>query len=115
MSTFTFFRIVNFFSIFILLPFKINKSVCVLGNESIGIEISSKSILDIHLLFVDTSQSNNSHIIMGTLFKPLDYSVVIGQPHNIPDKAIEKVPSFYGNDAITAKSRLLAFTQCYNK
>ena len=52
---------------------------------------------------------------MGTLFKPLDYSAVIGQPHNIPDKAIEKVPSFYGNDAITAKSHLLAFSQCYNK
>ena len=52
---------------------------------------------------------------MGTLLKPLDYSVVIGQPHNIPDKAIEKVPSFHGNDAITGKSHLLAFTQSYNK
>ena len=46
---------------------------------------------------------------MGTLFKPMDYSVVIGQPHNIPDKAIEKVSSFYGNDAITAKFHLLTF------
>ena len=52
---------------------------------------------------------------MGTLFKPLDYSVVIGQPHNIPDKAIEKIPSFHGNDVVTAKSHLLGFTQCYNK
>ena len=48
---------------------------------------------------------------MGTLFKPLDYSTVFGQPHNIPDKDIEKVPSFHGNDAITAKSHLLDFTQ----
>ena len=52
---------------------------------------------------------------MGTLFKPLDYSAVIGKPHNIPDKSIEKVPSFHGNDVITAKSHLLSFTQCYNK
>ena len=52
---------------------------------------------------------------MGTLLKPLDYFAVIGQPHNIVDKAIENVPYFYGNDAIAAKSHLLAFTQCYNK
>ena len=52
---------------------------------------------------------------MGTLFKPLDYSVVIGQPHNIPNKAIEMVPYVHGNDVINAKSHLLAFTQCYNK
>ena len=52
---------------------------------------------------------------MGTLFKPLDYAAIIGQPHNIPDKSIEKVPSFCGNDVITAKSHLLDFTQCYNK
>ena len=52
---------------------------------------------------------------MGTLLKPLYYSVVIGKPYNIPDKAIEKVPSYYGNNAITAKSHLLAFSQCYNE
>ena len=52
---------------------------------------------------------------MSTLFKPLDYFAIIGQPHNIPDKAIEKVPSFYGNNVISTKSHLLAFTQCYNK
>ena len=81
-----------------------------LASRKILDDLSSKSILDIHLLFVDTSQSNNSHSTMGTLFKPLDFFAVIGQPHNIPNKAIEKVPSFYGNDAITVKSHLLAFT-----
>ena len=86
-----------------------------LASHKILEDLSSESILDIHLLFVDISQSNNSHSTMGTLLKPLDYSVIIGEPHNILDKAIEKVPSFYGNDAITAKSHLLAFSQCYNK
>ena len=47
---------------------------------------------------------------MGTLLKPLDYSAVI-----VPDKSIQKDPSFYGNNAIIAKSHLLACTQCYNK
>ena len=41
-------------------------------------DLSSETILDIHLLFVDKSQSNNSHSTMGTLLKPLDYFVVIG-------------------------------------
>ena len=80
-----------------------------LASRKILDDLSSESILDIHLLFVDTSQSNNSHSTMGTLFKPLDYSAVIGQPHNIPDKSIEKVPSFYGSVAIIANFHLLAF------
>ena len=43
---------------------------------------------------------------MGDLFKPLDFTAIAGYPHQIPDKSIEKVPSFHGNDAITAKSHL---------
>ena len=52
---------------------------------------------------------------MGDLFKPLNFTDIVGYPHQIPDKAIEKVPYFHGNDAITAKSHLLFFTQCYAK
>ena len=52
---------------------------------------------------------------MGDLFKPLDFTTIAGYPHQIPDKATEKVPSFHGNDAITAKSHLLFFVQCYAK
>ena len=80
-----------------------------LASRKILDDLSFESILDIHLLFVDTSQSNNSHSTMGTLFKPLNYSAVIGQPHNILDKSIEKVPSFYGNNAIIANFHLLDF------
>ena len=52
---------------------------------------------------------------MCDLFKPLDFTAIVGYPHQIPDKAIEKVPSFHGNDAITAMSHLLFFAQCYAK
>ena len=52
---------------------------------------------------------------MGDLFKPLDFTAIVGYPHQILDKAIEKVPSFNGNDVITAKSHLLFFVQCYAK
>ena len=50
---------------------------------------------------------------MGDLFKPLDFTAIVGYPHQIPDKSIKKVPSFHGNDVITAKSHLLFFAQCY--
>ena len=66
--------------------------------------------MDIHFIFVDSSQSNNPPSTMGTLFKPLDHSIV-----DISDKASENVLSFHGNDAITTKSHLLDFTQCYDK
>ena len=52
---------------------------------------------------------------MGDLFKPLDFTTIVGYPHQIPDKAIEKVPSFHGNDSIIAKSHQLFFPQCYSK
>ena len=80
-----------------------------LASRKILDDLSSDSILVIHLLFVDNSQSNNLHSTMGTLLKTLNYSVITRQPHNIPDKSIEKVPSFYGNDAIIANFYLLAF------
>ena len=86
-----------------------------LASRKILEDLRSESIFDIHLLFVDNPQSSNPSTSMANLFKPLDFSAIVGYPHQIHDKSIEKVPSFYGNYSITAKSHLFSFTQCYNK
>ena len=76
-----------------------------LASRRILENLRSESILNIHLLFVDP-QSSDSPTSMHDLFKPLDFTAIVVYPHQIPDKAIEKVPSFHGNDAIISKSRL---------
>ena len=86
-----------------------------LASRKILEDLRSESIFDIHLLFVDNPQSSNSPTSMDDLFKPLDFTAIASYPHQIAGKAIEKVSSFHGNDAITAKSHLLFFAQCYAK
>ena len=52
---------------------------------------------------------------MDDLCKPCDFSNIVGYPHALPDKAIEKLPSFQGNNAISAKSHTTKFNQCIAK
>ena len=46
---------------------------------------------------------------MMEVFKPLDFSQIVGSPHAIQKYAIKKIPIFQGNNAITAKSHLRKF------
>ena len=46
-------------------------------------------------------------------FKPLDITQIAGQPHAIPNKAIEKLPTFQGNSAITSTTHLQAISKCF--
>jgi hypothetical protein len=69
-----------------------------------------ESISDIHLLF----GNNNSSLEMA-IYDPCDFSAINGYPHAIPEKAIEKLPSFQGNNAINAKTHIKDFMRCINK
>jgi hypothetical protein len=52
---------------------------------------------------------------MDDLYKPCDFTAINGYPHAIPKKALDKLPSFQGNNAISAKAHIRAFTHCVNK
>jgi hypothetical protein len=59
-----------------------------------------KSISDIHLLFNNFSlDSNFLQVEMEDYFSPLDFSNVNGYPRVLPEKAIDKLPAFQGNNA----------------
>jgi len=52
---------------------------------------------------------------MDDYFSPLDFSAINGYPHAILEKEIEKLPSFQGNNVVTAKSHIKVFSLCINK
>ena len=51
--------------------------------------LGEEAVSDIHLLFAQNNQSSP----MDDLCKPCNFSNIIGYPHDLPDKAIEKLPS----------------------
>jgi hypothetical protein len=73
--------------------------------------LGQEAISDIHLLFQEQVEPS----IMNDLFAPCDFTNINGYPHNIPDKAIEKLPSFQGNNAISATSHVKNFNVCIFK
>ena len=48
---------------------------------------------------------------MTDFFKPLDFSQIVGAPHVILNGAIKKLPTFQGNNAISAKTHLQYFSR----
>ena len=69
-----------------------------------------ESISDIHLLF------NNLQVEeMDDYFSPLDFSAINGYPQAIPEKPLDKLSYFQGNNAISAKIHIRAFTHCVHK
>jgi hypothetical protein len=49
------------------------------------------------------------------IYDPCDFSEINNYPHAIPEKTIEKLPSFQGNDVISAKMHVKSFMRCINK
>jgi len=43
------------------------------------------------------------------LYSPLDLFSILGYPHDVPNKAIEILPAFFGNNVVNVKSHLLSF------
>jgi hypothetical protein len=69
--------------------------------ESLGEE----AIFDIHLLFAH----NNHTTTMGDPLSPCNFTNIQGYPHPIPNKAIEKLSSFEGNNVVSARSHIVNF------
>ena len=49
---------------------------------------------------------------MDSFFQPFNFTQISCQPHAIPRKAIEKLPTFQGNNAISTSSHLSKFLKC---
>jgi hypothetical protein len=72
-----------------------------------------EALNDIQFLFQTNNQStvntptNNPNLVMSAFLRPLNFAAIQGAPHAVPDKAIEKLPCFQGNNAINAHSHIL--------
>ena len=49
---------------------------------------------------------------MTEYFNSLNITQIAGQPHTLPDKAVDKLPRFTGTDAINASLHLKNFSRC---
>jgi hypothetical protein len=47
--------------------------------------------------------------------RPSNFAAIQGAPHQVPEKAIDKLPTFQGNNAISAKSHILNFQMCVER
>ena len=52
---------------------------------------------------------------MDAIYQPCDFSNIQGYPHPIPDKDLEKLPSFQGNNVVSAKTHVRNFSLCISK
>ena len=52
---------------------------------------------------------------MDNLYKPCDFTTINGYLNTLLEKALEKLSSFEGNNAITAKAHIKSFSLCVNK
>jgi hypothetical protein len=52
---------------------------------------------------------------MATFLRPLNFAAIQGAPHDVPEKAIDKLPIFHGNNAISAQAHISCFHRCIDK
>lgn len=70
-----------------------------------------EAISDIHLFFQEQVKPG----IMNDLLAPCNFTNINSYPHNVPNKAIEKLSSFQGNNAISVASHVNNFNVCIFK
>ena len=80
---------------------RLNKAT---SRRTLGI-LASEALLNIHFLFETQAPE-----MADDLFFPLDFTQIAGYPHDLLDKAIDKLPTFQGNNAVSAKSHVRAFS-----
>jgi hypothetical protein len=56
---------------------------------------------------------NESSLEMDDFYNPIDFSIIIDYPHELPEVAIENLPDFCNNG--DANSHIKAFWQCIGK
>ena len=49
---------------------------------------------------------------MDGYYGPCDFSKIVGYPHDVPEKAVDKLPSFQGDNATSAKAHIRNFNLC---
>jgi hypothetical protein len=70
--------------------------------------LGDEALTDIQYLFPNNNQPTvnnptpNPNLNMGSFLTPLNFAAIQGSPHQVPEKAIDKLPTFQGNNAISA-------------
>jgi hypothetical protein len=83
--------------------------------------LGEEALTDIQYLFQNNNQptvnnpTTNPNLTMSIFLRPLNFAAIQGSPHAVPEKAIDKLPTFQGNNAISAKSHILNFQMCVQK
>jgi hypothetical protein len=83
--------------------------------------LETKHSPDIQYLFPNLNQptvsnsTQNPNLAMGSFLTPLNFAAIQGYPHQIPEKAIDKLPAFQGDNATSAKSHISKFEMCLTK
>jgi ribonuclease HI len=80
--------------------------------------LGDEALTDIQYLFPNNNQPTvnnptpNPNLTMSIFLRPLNFAAIQGSPHQVPEKAIDKLPTFQGNNAISAKSHIISFQRC---
>jgi hypothetical protein len=83
--------------------------------------LGDEALTDIQHLFPNNNQptvsnpTHNPNLAMGSFLTPLNFAAIQGYPHQIPEKAIEKLPAFQGDNATSVKSHISKFEMCLTK
>jgi hypothetical protein len=83
--------------------------------------LGDEALTDIQYLFQTNNQPTvnnptpNPNLNMGSFLTPLNFAAIQGSPHQVPEKAIDKLPTFQGNNAISARSHITNFKMCVQK
>jgi hypothetical protein len=83
--------------------------------------LGDEALTDIQYLFQNNNQPTvnnptpNPNLTMSIFLRPLNFAAIQGSPHVVLDRAIDKLPAFQGNNAISAKSHILNFQICVQK
>jgi hypothetical protein len=83
--------------------------------------LGEEALTDIQYLFQNNNQPTvnnpnpNPNLTMSIFLRPLNFAAIQGSPHAVPEKAIDKLPTFQGNNAISAKSHILNFQMCVER
>jgi hypothetical protein len=83
--------------------------------------LREEALNDIQFLFQTNNQptfnnpTNNPNVTMTSCLSPLNLVAIQGSPHDVPEKAIDKLPIFHGNNSISARSHISSFDKCLLK
>jgi hypothetical protein len=83
--------------------------------------LGEEALIDIQYLLQTNNKptvnnpTNNPNATISTFLSPLNFAVIQGAPHDVPEKAIDKFPIFLGNNAISANSHISSFHKCVEK